>query len=168
MTGPGSNPAQSKERRPDGAALLIALGLAAFGAVMIWDASSIPDKSGYSGVGAAAMPKFVGIVLLVLAALTALTGLRGTAGPRVPQQQATPILWIVAGMLSIVFLVHPLGFTIASGILFACTAFAFGKRNMALTLPVGLVVSLLIYGVFDQILKLNLPAGIPETLVFGN
>jgi len=163
MSERGTNPA----RRPDGAAFLIAAGLATFGAVMIWNASSIPDRGGYSGVGAAAMPKFVGIVLLVLAALTAVSGVRG-AGLPVPRQQPAPILWIIAGMLSIIFLVHPLGYTLASGILFACTAFAFGKRNLALTLPVGLVCSFLVYAVFDQILKLNLPAGIPETLVFGS
>ena len=109
------------------------------------------------------MPNFVGIVLLVLAALS---GMRGADTP-VPRQAPMPILWIVGGMLGIVFLVHPLGFTIASGLLFACTAYAFSKRNLAVTLPVGLVFAFLVYAVFDQPLKLNLPAGLPETLVFG-
>ncbi|MGQ0564408.1 MAG: tripartite tricarboxylate transporter TctB family protein [Gemmobacter sp.] len=154
------------ERRPDGAAFVIAVGLALFGSVLLWDASGIVDKGGYAGVGPAAMPKFVGAGLLVLAALTAISGLRGDDGP-VPRQEVAPILWIIAGMLAIVFLVHPLGYTIASGILFACTAFAFGKRNLALTLPVGLVFAFAVYAVFDQVLKLNLPAGIPEKLVFG-
>jgi putative tricarboxylic transport membrane protein len=64
-------------------------------------------------------------------------------------------------------LLHPLGFSIASGLLFACTAAAFGKRNFVLTVPVGIVFAFVVYGVFDQILKLNLPAGVPETLIFA-
>jgi putative tricarboxylic transport membrane protein len=166
MSGQGSAPQGNQDRRPDGAALLIAAGLAVFGAVLLWDASTIVDKGGYSGVGPAAMPKFVGYVLLILAALTAISGLRGGNEPA-PRQEPVPLLWICAGMLAIVFLVHPLGFTIASAILFAFTARAFGMRNFAISVPVGLVLAFVIYGVFDQLLKLNLPAGIPETLVFG-
>jgi putative tricarboxylic transport membrane protein len=160
-------PRSAAGRRPDTAAFLIAVGLALFGSVLLWDASGIVDKGGYAGVGPAAMPKFVGGGLLVLAVLTALAGLRGGEA-RVPRQEVVPFLWIVAGMLAIIFLVHPLGYTIASGILFACTAFAFGKRNLALTVPVGLVVAFVVYGIFDQLLRLNLPAGLPEKLVFGS
>ena len=34
-------------------------------------------------------------------------------------------------------------------------------------MPVGIVLALVIYGIFDQLLKLNLPAGSLETLIFG-
>jgi putative tricarboxylic transport membrane protein len=47
------------------------------------------------------------------------------------------------------------------------TAAAFGKRNFALTLPIGIVFALVVYAVFDQVLKLNLPAGFLENLIFG-
>ena len=157
---------ENTDRRPDGAAFLIAAGLAAIGAVMLWDASAIPDKGGYSGVGPAAMPRFVGIVLVLLAGLTALSGMRARKSTR-PEHDTMPILWIIGGMLAVIFLLNPLGYTIASGILFACTAYGFGKRNFAVTLPVGLGLSFAVYAVFDQVLKLNLPAGILETLVFG-
>jgi putative tricarboxylic transport membrane protein len=78
-----------------------------------------------------------------------------------------PILYILGGLALQLALLHPLGFSIASGLLFACTAAAFGKRNVALTLPIGIGFALVVYGVFDQLLKLNLPAGVPETLIFG-
>lgn len=90
-----------------------------------------------------------------------------TRPPGIPRQQAVPVLLILAGLLLQLVLLHPLGFSIASGLLFACTAAAFGKRNFALTLPVGFLFALVIDGVFDQLLTLNLPAGVPETLIFG-
>jgi putative tricarboxylic transport membrane protein len=158
---------QSPDRRPDRAAVVIAAGLAVFGAVLIWDASAIPDKAGYSGVGADGMPRFVGLGMLVLSALTLLSAFRGPTA-RVEPQNLPALLWIVAGMLAVIFLVHPLGFTIALGALFACTATAFGKTNFAVTVPVGLLFALAVYGVFDQILRLNLPAGLPEMMIFGS
>jgi putative tricarboxylic transport membrane protein len=76
-------------------------------------------------------------------------------------------LWIVAGLALQLVLLRPAGFSVASGLLFAFTAAGFGKRNLALTVPIGVALSLLIYGVFDQLLKLKLPAGLLENLIFG-
>jgi putative tricarboxylic transport membrane protein len=78
-----------------------------------------------------------------------------------------PILFIIGGLALQLALLHVLGFSIASGLLFACTAAAFGKRNFAISLPAGIAFALGVYGVFDQLLKLNLPAGFLETLIFG-
>lgn len=153
-------------RRPDRAAFFIAAMLAAIGTLMIWQGLIIPDKGGYAGVGSGDLPVFIGICLWLLAVAHVGKGLR-QAAPGIPRQQPVPVLFIVAGLLLQLILLHPLGFSIASGLLFACTAAAFGKRNFALTLPVGFVFAFVVYGVFDQLLKLNLPAGVPETLIFG-
>lgn len=85
----------------------------------------------------------------------------------VPRQNPVPILFIIGGLALQLVLLHPLGCSIASGLLFACTAAAFGKRNFAISLPVGIGFALGVCGVFDQLLKLNLPAGFLETLIFG-
>jgi putative tricarboxylic transport membrane protein len=153
-------------RRPNGAAFVIAALLAGLGALLIWQGRAIPDKGGYAGVGSGDLPVFVGVGLLLLAGAHVWSGLRQGA-PGLPRQQPGPILFICGGLALQLMLLHPLGFSIASGLLFACTAAAFGKRNLALTLPVGLIFALAVYGVFDQLLKLNLPAGVPETLLFG-
>lgn len=152
--------------RPDRAAFIIAAGLALFGAVLIWDAARLPEAIGYSGVGPAAMPRMIGVVLIVLAALTAIAGLRGGLPPR-PRQEPGPVLWIVFGVIAQIVLLPMLGFSIASGVLFACTAAAFGERRFALSLPAGFVFAFAVYGVFDRLLKLNLPGGFPETLIYG-
>lgn len=153
-------------RRPDGAAFFIAALLAAFGAVLLWDAYQIPDKGGYAGIGPAAMPKAVGWVLLALAAVTALQGLK-TRIADVPRQNPVPLFLIGGGLALQIALLHVTGFAIATGILFAATAAAFGKRNLLMTLPIGIALAFGIYGIFDRLLQLNLPGGPLETLVYG-
>lgn len=159
-------------RRPDGAAFIVAAGLAALGALLIWQGGTIPDKGGYAGIGSGAMPKFVGAGLVALAAGHIVTGLRQSAGqasgePPYERQLLLPVLLIIAGLGLQLVLLKPLGFSLASGILFACTAAAFGKRNLALTLPAGIAFAFVVYGVFDQMLRLNLPAGMLENLIYG-
>jgi putative tricarboxylic transport membrane protein len=157
---------RATERRPDGAAFIIAAILAALGALLIWQGRAIPDKGGYAGIGSGEAPLFVGLCLWALALAHVWKGLRhGAAG--VPRQNPVPILFIIGGLALQLALLHVLGFSIASGLLFACTAAAFGKRNFAISLPVGIGFALGVYGVFDQLLKLNLPAGFLETLIFG-
>jgi putative tricarboxylic transport membrane protein len=159
------------KRRPDGATLTIAAGLAGLGGLLIQQSLGIEDKGGYAGIGSGDLPFYIGLCLLALAAShlwVALSGKgTGIGQDAVPPQAKTPLLFILAGLLLQLFLLKPLGFSIASGLLFACTAAAFGKRNWAVTLPVGFVFAFVVYGVFDQLLQLNLPAGLPETLIFG-
>jgi putative tricarboxylic transport membrane protein len=157
---------QNSGRRPDGAAFVISAVLAGFGLLLIWEASRIPEKAGYSGVGPGEIPALVGWGLLLLAGWTALAAWRGEFEPR-PRQKVGPLAWVLGGLVLQLVLLHPAGFSIASGLLFACTAAAFGKRNLLLTIPVGIAFALVVYGIFDGLLRLNLPAGPLETLIFG-
>lgn len=161
MTG---NPATG--RRPDGAAFVIAALLAIFGAVLLWDASSIPDRGGYSGIGPAAMPKIIGWGLIALAAVTAANAFRGRLA-NVPRQNPVPLLLIGGGLALQIALLKVIGFSLATGLLFAATAAAFGKRNLLVSLPIGVAFALGIYGIFDGLLRLNLPGGPLETLIYG-
>lgn len=154
------------QRRPDRAALAIAAGLALFGVVILVDSARLADLGGYSGVGPGTVPRVVGIGLILLAVWTVAAALRGDF-PERPRQQPAPVLWIVAGLAAQLVLLKIAGFSIATGILFAFTARAFGKRNLALTLPVGIVFSFAVWMVFSQLLMLNLPAGPLEHLIFG-
>lgn len=151
--------------RPNGAAFAIALGLAALGALLIWQGVVIPDKGGYAGIGSGAAPKAVGAVLILLALAHLYTGAKTTALPH-DHQNWRAIGWILAGLLAQLFLLKPLGFTIASGILFACTARAMGYRNIAVALAAGMILAFGVYGVFDGLLKLNLPAGWLEHTIY--
>ncbi|WP_199257735.1 tripartite tricarboxylate transporter TctB family protein [Paracoccus binzhouensis] len=152
-------------RRRDTAALIVAAGLAVIGGVMLWDSARLADLGGYSGVGPASVPRVVAWGLIGLAAWTAVEGLRGDF-PERPAQNPAPVLWIVAGLAVQLMLLHTAGFSIATGILFAFTARAFGKRNLAMTIPIGIVFAFVVWTIFSQLLMLHLPAGPLEQLFF--
>ncbi len=155
-----------RQRRPLGAALVIAGGLAAVALVMLWDAAGLKQDGGYAGVGPADVPRLVAYGLLVLAAMTVVAGLRGDM-PQPEAQEPAPLLWMLGGLGGQLVLLHPAGFAIAGAVLFGCTARAFGRRPLWLTTGIGLVLALLVYGVFDRLLKLNLPGGPIERALFG-
>ncbi|UXU75645.1 MULTISPECIES: tripartite tricarboxylate transporter TctB family protein [unclassified Paracoccus (in: a-proteobacteria)] len=161
-----NQPQPQSRRRPDVAALAVALGLLAIGGLMLWDSARLADLGGYSGVGPASVPRVVGLGLMALAAWTALEAWRGEF-PERPAQDPVPVLWIVAGLALQLMLLKLAGFSIATGILFALTARAFGKRNLALTLPLGILFAFAVWVVFSQLLMLHLPAGPLEQLFFA-
>ncbi len=152
-------------RRPFGAAFIIALGLAMLGALLLWQGFTIPDKGGYAGIGSGAAPKAIGTVLLLLAVGHVFAGLKGADGPRAHQNWSA-VGWIVFGLLLQLLLLRAVGFSLAAALLFACTARAFGYRKFR-ALPLGFGLALVVYGIFDGLLKLNLPAGLVEHLIFG-
>lgn len=157
-------------RRPDGAALVMAAFLAAL-AIIIWtDMARLPQNAGYSGIGAADVPRWIAVALAALAVWTVIAAFREGPQPHSPQAPA-PVLWIVLGLVLQILLLKVAGFSIATGLLFACAAAGFGRRNFAITLPVGFLLGLAIYGVFGGILDLSLPSGPVErflsTLVAG-
>ena len=158
----GSNP----KRRPDGAALIIALILAGLGAVLLLDASRLSEVSaGYSGVGPASAPRLIGISLILLAVWTVFDAMKGKFPAR-PRQDPKPLLWIVGGLIFQLATLKFLGFSIATGVMFACVAAAFGKRNFVFTVPIGILASFVIWLVFARLLMLSLPAGLLEHIFF--
>lgn len=74
---------------------------------------------------------------------------------------------MLAGLTAQLLLLKVAGFSIATGLLFALTARGFGKRNLAVTIPLGIVMAFVVWAVFSQVLMLNLPAGPLERLFFG-
>ena len=154
------------QRRPDGAALVVAGLLAAFGGVILWDAARLHASGGYAGVGPGDVARWIGYALLGLALWSAVAAFRETP-MRLPRQDVPAVLWVAGGLLAQILLLKTVGFTIATALLFAFTARGFGKRNLAMTIPVGIVFSLAVYVVFAGFLKLTLPSGLLEHLFVG-
>ena len=144
----------------------VAAGLAVIGAVMLWDAGRLSGAAGYSNVGPAMFPRIIGGVLIGLAVWTAVSTLRRDFPDPHPSAHG-PILWVLAGLTAQLLLLKVAGFSIATGLLFALTARGFGKRNLAVTIPLGIAMAFVIWAVFSQVLMLNLPAGPLERLFFG-
>jgi len=145
-------------RRPDGAALVIAAVLAVIAAVIFWQTAQMRVVAVYARVGPTTFPYIVATGLAVLSVLTAVSALRGSF-PEREKDNYGPMFWIVGGLLAQMFLMFPLGFSIATGVLFAMTAAGFGKRKFWFSLPIGIVFAFLIWLVFARGLQLSLPSG---------
>jgi putative tricarboxylic transport membrane protein len=156
---------QIKERRPDGAALVIAAALALLSAVIFWQTKAMPVTAQYARVGPTTMPYLMSGFLAVLAVGHVLMAFRHGLPEREADRPA-PMLWIIGGLVAQMLLLNPLGFSIATGLLFACAAKGFGRGPLWLTAPLGIGLSVVIYLIFGGLLNLSLPAGPLEQLLF--
>lgn len=159
----GGNLPSNGKRRPDRAALFIAVFLAVIAAVMFWDVSRLSAIASYSRIGPATVPFVIACVLVILAIWTAVEARRGDF-PEREHQEVGPVVWIVGGLVAQLLLLTTAGFSIATGILFAAAAAGFGRRKLWITVPVGIVLCLGIWLIFAGLLQLSLPAGPLEHL----
>lgn len=160
MTGAG------EPRTPgvDPGVLVIAALLGIAGGVIVWGAWTAPAAGGYARIGPTAAPWVIGLAMLALSVATAVTALRNAAPQREPQKM-TPLLWIVGGLAAQMLLLKPLGFSIATGLLFAATAKAFGRGPLWMTIPLGCIFAFIVWVAFAKGLRLSLPAGPIEALL---
>lgn len=154
MTDGNSDP----QRRPDRAALVIAaiLGIAAI-AIFI-STSGQGGVAGYSPVGPKTVPYVIAAALAVLSIATAISALRGDFPEREPQNWP-PMLWVIGGLAVQMLTMRSVGFSIATGLLFAATAKGFGRGPLWMTIPIGILFSFAVWYVFAKGLQLSLPAG---------
>lgn len=150
--------------RTDFAGIAIAALLALLAGMILWDTSRLQITSTY-GVGPKMMPVVIAIGLLVLAAGNLAMVLRGGLPER---ESADPkaIFFILGGLAALIAVIGlGGGFIVATAILFAATATAFGRRAVLTDLVIGLVLALVVYLAFDKLLTLSLPAGPIERLL---
>lgn len=152
------------QRRPDWAALVIAAVLFVVAGVILFDVSRLSDVGGYSQVGPATVPKWIAFGLIGLGIWTVFAAFRGDFPVR-EKQEIKPVVWIVAGLAAQMLLIRPLGFSIATGVLFGLTAAGFGARRLWISIPIAIVVCLAIWWLFSVVLSLSLPAGPLENLL---
>jgi len=150
-------------RGPDRAVLVIAAVLALTGLGIAWSTYGAGNTAAYTPVGPKTVPYIIAAALVVLGILTAIAGLRGDFPERdVPD--VPPMLWIVGGLVVQLLTMKTVGFSIATGLLFAATARGFGRGPLWQTVPIGIVFSFVIWFVFAKGLQLSLPAGPLERL----
>jgi putative tricarboxylic transport membrane protein len=149
---------QTNSHRIDPAGLVVAALLAVSAVVLVWDASRIPVSQTY-GLGPQAMPVVIAVGLGLLAIGNLVMGLRGGLPER---ESADPraIILILGGLAALIALIGlGGGFILATAVLFAATATAFGRRALATDFLIGAVLGLIVYLMFDKLLTLSLPAG---------
>lgn len=152
------------QRRPDRAALVIAAILGIASIAIFYSTSQHGGVAGYSPVGPKTVPYVMAVALALLAIATAVSALRGEF-PEREAQNWPPILWIVGGLAAQMLTMRSIGFSIATGLLFAATAKGFGRGPLWLTIPIGILFSFAVWYVFAKGLQLSLPAGPFENAV---
>jgi len=148
----------SPQRRPDGAALVIAAILAGIAIVIFWQTSLMRVPPVQQRVGPTVFPYIVASGLLLLAVGTVFSAFRN-GFPERSKDDYGPIFWVVGGLVGQILLLSTAGFSIATGVLFACTAKAFGRG------PIGAVFAFVVWFIFAKGLQLSLPMGVLERLL---
>jgi putative tricarboxylic transport membrane protein len=151
-------------RRPDPAGIVIAIGLIAIAAIIVLDLRRLEVSSTY-GLGPEAMPTVVAIGLAILGIANLIMAWRGDLPAR---ESADPkaIVLILGGLAALIAIIGlGGGFIVATAVLFAATAAAFGRRAVLVDFGIGLVLGLVIFLLFDKLLTLTLPAGPIERLL---
>ena len=155
------------QRRPDWAALAIAVLLGVAAIVIGWSTATMPGAANYARIG----PTIVS--LRDRRGAVRAGGVDGgcRAARRIPQsarsRTSAPMVWIVGGLAAQMLLLKVAGFSIATGLLFAATARGFGRGPLWLTIPVGIVLAFIIWIIFARGLQLSLPAGPLERLILA-
>lgn len=156
MTAPSPRPL-------DRAALAIGIGLAVVGGVIAWSTMRAGGVAGYSPVGPKTVPFIIAGALAVLGVLTVVAAFRGDF-PERDTQEGGPMAWVLGGLVVQMLSMKTVGFSIATGLLFAAVARGFGRGPLWLTVPVGIVFAFVVWFVFAKGLQLSLPAGPLERL----
>lgn len=72
------------------------------------------------------------------------------------------LILIAIALTVFAFIVEPLGFSLASAVMFTLTSFAMGSKRHLLNALIGLVLGVLVFLIFDTWLGVRLPVGILE------
>jgi putative tricarboxylic transport membrane protein len=142
---------------------VLALGVAA--SVMAWQ---LPEGGGYARIGPNFVPKGVAAALVLLGLWLLAETFTGGWRARVPDEPQErgehaflppAFLWVVAGLLAQMLLIHSAGFVLAAAALFACVARGFGSARWLRDIAGGLLLGLAVFAFFVHFLNVNLPAG---------
>jgi putative tricarboxylic transport membrane protein len=157
----GSNASSGNDRT----AIIVGILLILLAGILFYDAVNLGRTAAY-GIGPAMMPKVIAAGLGILGLLSIISGIR-FADPRPEPFDHKAVLIIVGGFIALTVIIGlGGGFIPAMTLLFAVTAYAFGRRAVLVDLAIGLVLSLLIYLLFSKLLALSLPQG-PLERLFG-
>ena len=146
---------------------LAGLALLAGSVAILLAVTAIPGRGGYSTSGPRFFPLVVAIVLIVLSVLfVARTFVRPDVelAERSAEEDAathwpTPALIAVA-LVVYVFVLEPLGYPLATALLFIAVTRLLGSHRLVRDAIVGVVLGLVIFAAFTQYLGVSLPAGL--------
>ena len=150
-------------RQPVWNDVAVGLGVCTLALVIGWQTTLIPDNAVYAKVGPKIVPWLVTGMLAVLGAALTFHGWRGgwehdDAGA----PDYTSLGLMVLGLVLNVALIDVAGFIIASTVLFALTARAFGSSQGVRDSAIGFALATVAYIGFDRVLGYRIGSGLVE------
>ena len=158
------------------AEVVLSLGVSALGIATAIGTAQLPSAGGYARIGPNVAPAVIasGLILLGIWLLfeTFTGGWRNAVSddPLVRGEHRfhpSAFLWVSAGVIAEILLIHTGGFVIAQAALFACVARGFGSAKLPRDFGIGLVLGLAVFLFFVKFLNVNLPAGWLRPLLGG-
>ena len=163
-----SGSSEEPTARPAIGETIIGAGVLALAIVMFWQAMSIPVSPIYAKVGPTVVPMMTAAALGMLGLLLLVDAWRGgwqSEEEKAVMPDRAALLWITVGLVLNVVLIGPIGFTIASIILFVCVARAFGSDRIVRDALIGAAFALLAYFGFALTLGINIGSGLVESAI---
>jgi putative tricarboxylic transport membrane protein len=141
---------------------VLGLGVCIVALIAAWQAYLIPVSPLYAKIGPTVFPYMGSALLLILGALLVWQGIQGGWQPM--DEKDVPLDWralgaVGAGLVANVVLIGPLGFTLASTVMFTLVAWGFGSRAPWRDAPIGFVLALTAYFGFAGALGVNIGMG---------
>jgi putative tricarboxylic transport membrane protein len=152
----------------------VALLLIALGVLSIVEATRIPETAGQRGpVGPAAVPVFVGVLLVLIALFLVrdvLAGGHGEAEAGEDIDLSHPSDWrtvliLAASFLANIVLIERAGWPISGAVLFFGVAYALGSRHIVRDVILSFALSIASYLVLGRLLDVGLPGGVLEGIL---
>ena len=144
--------------------LAVGIGLIAISVMLAMGAYRFPPEMGFVILPAYVYPyvvaAFLGGVGLLLSYQALSGGFRELGNDdtgTVPGGKAGAA-WVTAGLVGVALLINLIGFVLAAGLLFACSARGFGSRHPVRDLAIGIALTLPIYWLFNAGLGVSLPS----------
>ena len=155
------------QRQPAWDDVAVGLGVCVLVLVVAWQTTLIPDNAVYAKVGPKVIPWLATGLLGMLGVALTVQGWRG--GWKHDEAGAAlhyPSLGILLLGLGLnVALIDVAGFIIASTVLFALTARAFGSGRIARDAAIGFALATVAYVGFDRVLGYRIGSGLIERLM---
>ena len=142
--------------------LAIGIGLIALSAVLAVGAFRFPPEMGFVILPAYVYPYVVAGFLCAVGVLLSYQAFTGgfreldSGNGRVVGGR-TGAAWVTGGLVGVALLINLIGFVLAAGLLFACSARGFGSRHPLRDLAFGIALTLPIYWLFNAGLGVSLP-----------
>lgn len=151
------------------AEVLVGLGIAALGAFIAVETTTIEFAPVYAKVGPQVIPYIAAGGLVLMGLLFAGLALRA----EMPPPQSSPTSWerdgnadwralvvISGGLIAQLLLLERVGFVIAAALLFVCVTYGFGSRRYLRDVAIAALLAVIVYLGFTRGLDLHLPAGV--------